>query len=78
MDTDIYALTAEEAANIKQVPGKLDDALDALEADHDFLLEGGVFTQDLIETWLDYKRSNELDQIKLCPHPIEFLLYYDV
>ena len=78
MDTDIYALTAEEAANIKQVPGKLDDALDALEADQDFLLQGGVFTQDLIETWLDYKRSNELDQIKLCPHPIEFLLYYDV
>jgi glutamine synthetase len=60
------------------VPGSLEAVLDALEADHDFLLEGGVFTDDLIETWLDYKRSKELDQIRLRPHPWEFMLYYDL
>ena len=78
LDTDIYALSPEEASKIQQVPGKLDDALDALEADNDFLTKGGVFTQDLIESWLDYKRSRELDVVKLAPHPIEFKLYYDV
>jgi len=52
--------------------------LDSLEADHDFLLDGGVFTPDLIETWLDYKRSNELDPIRLRPHPHEFELYFDI
>ena len=52
--------------------------VDALEADHDFLVEGGVFTDDLIETWLDYKRTKEVDQIRLRPHPWEFMLYYDL
>ena len=52
--------------------------LDTLEADHDYLVDGGVFTPDLIETWLDYKRANELDPIRLRPHPHEFELYYDV
>ena len=52
--------------------------LDALEADHEYLLEGGVFTPDLIETWIDYKRSNEIDPIRLRPHPHEFELYYDI
>jgi glutamine synthetase len=78
LDTDIYALSPEEASNIRQVPGKLDDALDALEADNEFLTKGDVFTKDLIESWLDYKRSRELDVVKLAPHPIEFMLYYDV
>ena len=62
---------------IPQVPGSLEKVLDTLEADHDYLLEGGVFTPDLIETWLDYKRSNEIDPIRLRPHPHEFELYFD-
>ena len=61
-----------------QVPGSLPEALDALEADHDFLLAGGVFTPDLIETWIDYKRLNEIDAIRLRPHPYEFHLYFDI
>ena len=60
------------------MPGSLAEVLDALEADHDYLLEGGVFTADLIETWIDYKRTNEIDPIRLRPHPHEFAMYYDV
>jgi glutamine synthetase len=56
----------------------LDEALDALEADHDFLLKGDVFTRDVIEIYLDYKRSNEVDELRLRPHPYEFFLYYDI
>ena len=66
------------AAKIPQVPGSLDEVLDALEADHDFLLQGDVFTQDVIETWIGYKRENEVDAIRLRPHPYEFDLYYDI
>ena len=77
LEVDLYDLSPEEAANVKQVPGTLDEVLDALEADHDFLLEGGVFTPDLIETWLEYKRANEADEVRLRPHPYEFFLYYD-
>jgi glutamine synthetase len=77
LDKDLYDLEPEEAAQIKQVPGSLSESLAALEADHDFLLEGGVFTPDLIETWLDYKRSKEVDPMRLRPHPYEFYLYYD-
>jgi glutamine synthetase len=61
----------------KQVPGSLEEVLDALEADHQFLLEGGVFTQDVIDTWIEYKREHELDAVRLRPHPYEFALYYD-
>ena len=61
-----------------QVPGSLEKVLDALEADHDFLLEGGVFTSDVVETWVDYKREHEVDPIRLRPHPYEFALYYDI
>ena len=61
-----------------QVPGSLDEALNALEADHDFLTAGGVFTGDLIETWLEYKRQREIDEVRLRPHPWEFYLYYDI
>ncbi len=77
MDVDLYDLSPEEAANVKQVPGSLEESLDALEDDHDFLLAGDVFTSDLIETWLDYKRSEEVDAIRLRPHPYEFYLYFD-
>jgi len=78
MDKDLYELPPEEAAEIKQLPGSLDVVLDALEADHGFLLKGDVFTQDLIETWIEYKRKNEVDAIRLRPHPWEFALYYDI
>src|SRR6267378_583338 len=78
IDKDLYELPPEEALAIPQVPGSLDKVLDTLEADHDYLVDGGVFTPDLIETWLDYKRSNELDPIRLRPHPHEFELYFDV
>jgi glutamine synthetase len=77
VDKDLYELPPDEARAITQVPGSLDKVLDSLEADHEFLLEGGVFTPDLIETWLEYKRTNELDPIRLRPHPHEFELYYD-
>jgi glutamine synthetase len=62
---------------IKQAPGSLEDSLDALEGDHDFLLEGGVFTKDLIETYIAHKR-NEIDAIRLRPHPYEFAMYFGV
>jgi glutamine synthetase len=78
IDKDLYDLPPEEAVNVKQVPGSLEEVLDALEADHDFLLEGGVFTPDVIETWLEYKRKHELDAVRLRPHPYEFYLYYDI
>jgi glutamine synthetase len=76
IDKDIYELPAEEAKGIKQVPNSLNEALDALEADHEFLTQGNVFTQDLIETWIEYRRS-ELQEFQLRPHPHEFELYYD-
>jgi glutamine synthetase len=78
VDKDLYELPPDEAAAIPQVPGSLGEVLDALETDHDYLLEGGVFTPDLIETWLDYKRKNEVDYVRLRPHPAEFELYYDI
>jgi glutamine synthetase len=78
IDKDLYDLPPEEAMQVKQVPGSLEEVLDALEADHDFMLEGGVFTPDVIETWLEFKRKRELDQVRLRPHPWEFYLYYDV
>ena len=78
IDKDLYDLEPEEAAEVKSMPGSLDQALDALEQDHDFLLTGGVFTQDVIDTWLDYKRTKEVDPIRLRPHPYEFALYFDI
>jgi glutamine synthetase len=78
MDVDLYDLEASEAAKIKQLPGTLDEALAALERDHKFLLEGGVFTRDLIETWIELKRTKEIDHVRMRPHPAEFFLYYDV
>ena len=78
VEKDLYELPPEQAKKIKSMPGSLDQALDALEKDHDFLLEGGVFTQDLIDTWIAYKRKKEVDAIRLRPHPYEFALYYDI
>jgi glutamine synthetase len=77
-DKDLYELPPEEAAEIKQLPGSLDVVLDALEADHAFLLKGDVFTPDLVETWIDYKRKNEVDPMRLRPHPWEFALYFNI
>ena len=77
VDKDLYELPPEEHASIQQVPGSLGEVLDALEADHDYLTEGNVFTPDLIETWIDYKRTHEIDPIRLRPHPHEFEMYYD-
>ena len=78
VDKDLYDLPPEELAEVPQVPGSLEGALDALESDHDFLLEGGVFTEDVISHWVDYKRTREVDEIRLRPHPWEFYLYYDI
>jgi glutamine synthetase len=78
LDEDVFELSEERLAEVPTVPGSLDEALDALEADHEFLLKGGVFTKDLIETWIEYKRKEEADQVRLRPHPWEFALYYDV
>jgi len=78
VDKDLYELAPDEAKDVPQVPSSLPAVLDALEADHDYLTEGGVFTQDLIDTWVDYKRSAEVDYVRLRPHPAEFELYYDL
>ncbi len=78
LDKDIYDLAPEELANVPSMPGSLEDALDNLENDHDFLMKGDVFTEDVIETWISYKRSKEVDALRLRPHPYEFFLYYDI
>jgi len=78
VDKDLYDLPPEELALVPQVPASLDEALLALEADQDYLKAGGVFTDDLIETWIEYKRKNEIDAIRLRPHPYEFAMYYDI
>ncbi|MDH3997778.1 MAG: type I glutamate--ammonia ligase [Desulfuromonadales bacterium] len=77
LDKDIYGLSPEELKDIPNVAGTLNEALDSLEADHDFLLKGDVFTKDVIEMWLDYKRANEVDAVRMRPCPEEFALYYD-
>lgn len=77
-EKDLYDLEAKEAAKIRTMPGSLDEALNNLEKDHKFLLKGGVFTEDLIEAWISYKRSKEVDPMRLRPVPYEFFLYYDL
>ena len=78
LDKNIYALTPEEAAGIPVMPGSLEEALDELEADKEFLLKGDVFTDDAIDTWVAYKREAEVDAVRLRPHPHEFELYFDI
>ena len=78
LDKNIYGLSPEEMAGIPSTPGSLSEALDNLEKGHDFLLKGDVFTPDLIDMWISYKRENEVDAINLRPHPHEFALYYDI
>ena len=78
IDKDIYELEPEEKCRIKSTPGSLLEVLEALDKDHDFLLEGDVFSQDLLDTWINYKRKNEYDAVALRPHPYEFHLYYDI
>ena len=78
MDKDLYELPPEELKLIKQVPGSLEDVLEALEADHEFLLRGDVFTPDLLEAYINYKRQMELNPVRMRPHPYEFVLYYDM
>jgi len=77
VDHDVYHLPPEELAEIPKTPATLDEALAALENDCDFLLKGDVFTSDLLETWIRHKRQNEVDAVRLRPHPYEFCLYYD-
>ena len=78
LDRDIYELDPEELSSIPSMPGSLEEALDALQRDHAFLLKGEVFTEELLRTYVDYKRSQEVDAIRQRPHPFEFALYYDV
>ncbi|RTZ97169.1 MAG: type I glutamate--ammonia ligase [Deltaproteobacteria bacterium] len=78
LDKDIYGLPPEELAQIPSAPGSLDEALQALKDDHDYLLKGDVFTRDALDMWVDYKIDNEVNPIKLRPHPHEFYLYYDI
>lgn len=78
LDVNTYELSPEEATKVRSVPGSLDAVLRALEADHEFLLEGDVFTDDLLQTWIDYKRTKELAEVDIRPHPYEFYLYYDI
>ena len=78
MDRDIYSLSPEELKDIPHVPGSLEASLDALEADHEWLLRGDVFTEDALLEWIDYKRTREVQAMRLRPAPHEFALYYDI
>jgi glutamine synthetase len=78
VDKNIYELSPAEKAAVKSVPGSLDECLQALVDDHEFLLEGGVFDRDFIETWIDFKRSTEVQPVSLRPHPYEYQLYFDL
>jgi glutamine synthetase len=78
LDKDIYDLSPEALKNVPSLPGSLDDALKALEADHDFLLKGDVFTTHLIDRWITYKREKEIQPLRMRPHPLEFGMYFDV
>ncbi|MBA3967755.1 MAG: glutamine synthetase, partial [Nitrospirales bacterium] len=77
MDKNLYDLEPEELGNIPSLPSSLEQALKALEDDHEFLLKGGVFSEDLLEAWIAHKRTNEIDAIRVRPHPYEYFMYYD-
>jgi glutamine synthetase len=78
LDKDIYDLSPEEMKNVPSMPASLEEAMDCLEEDHAYMLKGDVFTEELIETYIAYKRKNEADAVRLRPHPHEFALYYDI
>jgi glutamine synthetase len=78
LDKDIYDLAPEELRSVPSMPASLDEALQCLEDDHQFLLKGDVFTEELLETWIHYKLKNEAEAVRLRPHPYEFALYYDI
>jgi glutamine synthetase len=78
LDKDIYDLSPEELSNVPSMPASLEEALEALQEDHAFLLKGDVFSEELLETFISYKRKNESDAVRLRPHPYEFALYYDI
>ena len=78
LDKDIYDMEPEELANVPSTPGSLEGALEALANDHEYLLKGDVFTEDVIKTWIKYKIEREIKPMALQPHPYEFALYYDV
>jgi glutamine synthetase len=78
IEKDLYDMEPQELSRIKTMPGSLDEALDNLEHDHAFLLKGGVFSKDALETWITYKREKEVDAMRLRPHPYEFFLYFDI
>lgn len=78
LDKDIYDLSPEELKDVPSLPGTLDEALDALERDQEFLLKGDVFTRQLITAWIRYKRENEIAPLRMRPHPLEFGLYFDI
>jgi glutamine synthetase len=77
LDKDIYSLSAAQLAKVPSMPASLEEALENLRADHKFLLKGDVFTEDVISTWIEYKTDREIDELRLRPHPHEFVLYYD-
>jgi glutamine synthetase len=77
LDKDIYDMSPEQLRDVPSTPGSLAEALAALERDHDFLLRGDVFSEDVIETWIEYKMEKEVKPMQLRPHPYEFMLYYD-
>ena len=78
LDKDIYDLSPEQLKNVPNLPGSLDEALDALEADNEFLLKGDVFTPGLIDRWIGYKREKEIQPLRMRPHPLEFSMYFDI
>jgi glutamine synthetase len=78
LDKDIYGLSPEELKDVPKMPGSLDEALDCLRKDHKFLLKGDVFSEDLIETWINLKMEKEVNPVRLRPHPMEFQLYFDI
>jgi len=78
IDKNLYDLSPEERKNIPSTPGSLEEALNALKEDYEFLLKGDVFTDDVIATYIAYKQTREVDELRLRPHPYEFFLYYDI
>ncbi len=78
LDKDIYDLSPEELKEVPSLPGSLEQALEALQKDHKFLLKGDVFNEELIQLWINYKMKNEVNPVRMRPHPYEFALYYDI